>query len=211
VQRLDGLVITHEDKDHSGGAASLLEALPVDWMSSSLPFEHALSAAPVAQRPCADGDAWDWDGVHFDVLHPPLAQFDAPSRRTNDMSCVIRITTGRHSMLLTSDIETVSEAALRRRRGADLRADVLTVPHHGSRTSSSAEFVEAVGARTAIFPVGYRNRFGHPRDDIVARYRASGARLARTDADGALTVRLAADGVEMLAEREERRRYWHDR
>lgn len=211
VARLDGLVVTHADKDHSGGAASLLEALPVEWMSSSLPFEHALSAMPVAQHPCVDGDAWDWDGVHFAVLHPPAAQFDMPTRKTNDMSCVIKVTAGRRSMLLTSDIETLSETALLARHRADLRADVITVPHHGSRTSSSLPFIAAADARSVIFPVGYRNRFGHPKDDIVERYRRSGARLARTDADGALTVRLGEDGVEILAERRERQRYWHER
>ncbi|HEX8964701.1 MAG TPA: DNA internalization-related competence protein ComEC/Rec2 [Rhodocyclaceae bacterium] len=211
VRRLDGLMLTHEDKDHSGGAASVLEALPVDWMSSSLPYENALSAEPVAQRPCADGDAWEWDGVRFEVLHPPSAQFDAPTRKTNDMSCVLKVTAAGRSMLLTSDIETLSEAAIGARHARELRADVLTVPHHGSRTSSSPEFVAAAGARAAIFPVGYRNRFGHPMQDVAARYGASGAALWRTDRDGAVSVRLGPEGVAIGSERLERRRYWHGR
>ncbi|MDD5247744.1 MAG: DNA internalization-related competence protein ComEC/Rec2 [Rhodocyclaceae bacterium] len=211
VERLDGLMVTHADKDHSGGAESVLEAIPVDWVSSSLPYEHALSALPVAQHPCVDGDAWDWDGVHFAVLHPPAAQFVAPTRKTNDMSCVLKVTAGAHSMLLTSDVEALSELALRGRHPHDLRAEVLTVPHHGSRTSSTPAFIAAVGARTAIFPVGYRNRFGHPKADVVERYRATGAALLRTDADGALTVTLAANGIAVAAERAQRRRYWHGR
>jgi competence protein ComEC len=211
VPRLDGLMVTHEDKDHSGGAASVLEAIPVGWVSSSLPYEHPLSAEPVPQRPCADGDAWDWDGVRVEVLHPPAAQFDAPTRKTNDMSCVLKVSTGGHAMLLSSDIETLSETALRSRHGGDLRAEVLTVPHHGSRTSSSPEFVAAVGARMAIFPVGYRNRFGHPKEDVAARYRASGAQSWRTDADGAVRVHLSQTGVEVAGERAQRRRYWHGR
>jgi competence protein ComEC len=211
VARLDGLVVTHADKDHSGGAASVLETLPVDWVSSSLPFEHALSALPVPQRPCTDGDAWEWDGVRFAVLHPPAAQLESPTRRTNDMSCVVKVSAGGRSMLLASDIEALSETALRGRHAAELRADVLIVPHHGSRTSSTPEFVAAVGATTAIFPVGYRNRFGHPKSDVVDRYRDSGARLWRTDADGALSVRLNAAGVDVESARAQSRRYWHGR
>jgi competence protein ComEC len=211
VERLDGLVVTHEDNDHSGGALSVLEAIPVDWVSSSLPYEHPLSAAPVAQHPCVDGEAWDWDGVHFAVLHPTAAQFDAPVRKTNHMSCVIRVSAGGRGMLLTSDIETLSEEAVRARHRGELKVDVLTVPHHGSRTSSSPDFIDAVGAGTAIFPVGYRNRFGHPKPDVVERYRARGASLWRTDEDGALTVRLSGEGLKVVAEREQRRRYWHGR
>ena len=211
VRRLDGFMVSHDDVDHSGGAASVLEALPVGWLSSSLPFEHALSAVPVEQRPCRDGDAWDWDGVRFAVLHPAAAQFDAPVRKTNDMSCVLKVTAGGQSMLLTADIETPSEAMLLSRHEPDLRADVLTVPHHGSRSSSSPEFVAAVGARTAIFPVGYRNRFGHPKDEVVDRYLGSGADLRRTDVTGAVTFRLSEGGIDVVAERERRQRYWHGR
>ena len=211
VARLDGLVVTHADTDHSGGAAAVLEAIPVGWMSSSLPAGHALTAAPLAQRPCVDGDAWEWDGVRFEVLHPPAEQFASPTRKTNDMSCVIRVSAAGASMLLTADIEALSETALRVRHRAQLPADVLTVPHHGSRSSSTAPFIAAVGARLAVFPVGYRNRFGHPKGDVVERYRASGATLYRTDADGAISVRLGAGGVQVATERAARRRYWHGR
>ncbi|OHC71230.1 MAG: DNA internalization-related competence protein ComEC/Rec2 [Rhodocyclales bacterium GWA2_65_20] len=211
VTHLDGLVVTHADIDHAGGAESVLEAVPVGWISSSLPFEHPLSAQPVAQRPCQDGDAWEWDGVRFEMLHPPAVQFASPTRKTNDMSCVLKVSAAGKSMLLTSDIEALSETALLARHGRDLHADVLTVPHHGSRTSSTAAFIAAVGAGTAIFPVGYRNRFGHPKADVVERYRATGAALHRTDSEGALTVRLGAGGVEIASARAERRRYWHGR
>jgi competence protein ComEC len=87
----------------------------------------------------------------------------------------------------------------------------MTVPHHGSRTSSTSEFIKAVAARDVIFPVGYLNRFGHPKDDVVARYLAGGARLHRTDMDGALRASLGPAGVALRHERNERRRYWHSR
>lgn len=208
VRGLDALVISHADKDHEGGAASVLAALPVAVLKSSLPFEHALSAQPVPQQPCADGDGWNWDGVRFEMLHPGPGLL---SRKTNDLSCVLRVTAGGKSMLLTSDIEAVSERALLERHPADLAADVMTVPHHGSRTSSTPEFIAAVAARDVIFPVGYRNRFGHPKEDVVERYAQSAARLHRTDSDGAVSVVLGNAGIGFRHERDMRRRYWHAR
>jgi competence protein ComEC len=207
VRGLDTLVVTHQDTDHSGGAASVIEAMPVGLLLDTLPFEHPLAAAPVPHRSCAAGDAWEWDGVRFAVLHPPAALFDAPVRRANDLSCVIRVEAGGRVMLLTADIEAPGEALLLADDPARLAAEVLLAPHHGSRTSSTPEFVAAVGARTVIFPVGYRNRFGHPRPDVVERY--VGADLLRTDRDGAVTVELAAAGVSIFAERARRPRYWH--
>jgi competence protein ComEC len=206
VRGLDTLVISHADKDHEGGAASVLAALPVAILKSSLPFEHALSAQPVPQEPCSDGDGWIWDGVRFDMLHPGA---DELSRKTNDVSCVLRIVAGGRSLLLTSDIEAVSERDMLKRYPGALAADAMTAPHHGSRTSSSAEFIAAVAAHDVIFPVGYRNQFGHPRADVVARYVATGARLHRTDADGAVSVGLSRTGITFRHERDTRRRYWH--
>ncbi len=208
VRRLDAMVISHADKDHEGGAASVLAALPVALLKTSLPFEHALSAQPVPHQPCRDGDAWNWDGVAFEMLHPGA---EPVSRKTNDLSCVLRITAGGKSMLLTSDIEAVSEQALLTGRRPALAAEVMTVPHHGSKTSSTPGFIAAVTARDVIFPVGYRNRFGHPKEEVVVRYQQSGARLHRTDADGAVGVSLAAAGIAFRHERAERRRYWHAR
>ncbi|MBI5921716.1 MAG: DNA internalization-related competence protein ComEC/Rec2 [Betaproteobacteria bacterium] len=211
VARLDGLVVTHQDTDHSGGAEAVLDAVAVDWLMSSLAYEHGLSAMPVRTLPCSAGQAWEWDGVRFEVLHPLREQYAAPSRKTNDMSCVLMVSNSHGKVLLTSDIEAISEKALLERAAGKLRADLMIVPHHGSRTSSTPAFIRAVGATQVIFPVGYRNHFGHPKPDVVERYRQSGARMHRTDMDGALTVSLTASGVNVAAEREERRRYWHMR
>lgn len=211
ISRLDGLVVTHQDKDHSGGAESLLDVVPTEWVMSSLPWEHDLSAAPATALPCQDGQAWEWEGVRFAVMHPTVAQYDEPAKKTNDMSCVVRVSTSHASMLLTSDIEAVSEKALIGRYDGALRSDVLVAPHHGSRTSSTPEFIAAVAANTVIFPVGYRNRFRHPNAQVFERYRASGASLLRTDLDGALTVELTQAGVQLRSERAERPRYWHGR
>jgi competence protein ComEC len=124
---------------------------------------------------------------------------------------VLRIEAGGTRMLLTSDIEARDEAALLQRDPAALAAEVLLVPHHGSRTSSTPEFIAAVGAQHALIPIGYRNRFGHPKAEVVERYVAAGTSLWRTDRDGALRVELGTNGVGIAAWRDERRRYWHGR
>ncbi len=210
VRRLDGMIVSHTDIDHSGGALSVSEEVPIGWLRTSLAANHVISALPVPNRWCVDGETWTWDDVRFEMLHPTADDYSSGQiHKSNDFSCVLKVTAAGRSMLLTSDIEALSEAALLARWRQRLAADVLLVPHHGSRTSSTPEFVAAVGAHEAIFPVGYRNRFGHPRADVVARYDGNGARLWRTDRDGALTVNLAPSGVTIAAERAKRRRYWH--
>ena len=203
VARLDALIVTHDDKDHAGGAIAVIENFEVDALLSSLPATHPLLGAAPAPRRCAAGEAWEWDGVRFAILHPATA--GASAKKSNDLSCVLKVSAGGRSMLLTADIERRSEAELLERGAAALRADVLLVPHHGSRTSSTPEFLAAVGARASVIPVGYRNRFGHPSAEVAARLPAP---LWRTDREGAVTVRLPA--LEVQGERRRRRRYWHD-
>jgi len=159
---------------------------------------------------CMAGQRWVWDGVIFEVLHPEAEAY-AVNRKSNHISCVLRVTAGGRRMLLTADIEAPDEAALLARYPDDLTADVLLVPHHGSKTSSTAAFLSAVGATAAIIPVGYRSRFGHPKAEVVARYEALATALWRTDRDGAVEVRLAKPGIEVSARRQEHRRYWHGR
>lgn len=199
ADRVDRLVVTHRDTDHSGGTASLRAALPVGDIRSSVPG--------LGGEPCRAGQKWRWDGVDFAFLHP--AEPAAVDGKTNHFSCVLRIAAGERVALLTSDIEAEDEAALVRRDPGALRAHVMLVPHHGSRTSSTPEFLAAVGAVEAIVPVGYRNRFGHPKAEVLARYEAGGTRLWRTDRDGAVAIRLAPGSVELAAWRQQRQRYWH--
>ncbi len=206
VRRLDALVVTHNDIDHSGGAASVLQALEVDRFLSSLPAGSPLLALAPAER-CAAGQAWDWDGVRFEMLHPAAG---AQERRTNNLSCVLKVSARGGAMLLTGDIEREAEAALLERDPGALRAAVLLVPHHGSRTSSSAAFIAAVSPRVALVPAGYRNRFGHPAADVLGRYADAGVPVRRTDLEGALEAHLSARGAQVEGERDRRRRYWHD-
>ncbi|MBL8345558.1 MAG: DNA internalization-related competence protein ComEC/Rec2 [Rubrivivax sp.] len=138
----------------------------------------------------------------------PAADAGWPVARSNALSCVLRVTSAETSVLLTGDIEAAQEAALRERDGARLRARVLLVPHHGSRTSSTPAFIETVAPELALAQAGYRSRFGHPAPDVVARYETRGIALARSDRCGALTL---APGGEARCEREAARRYWHHR
>ena len=204
LARLDAMVLTHEDGDHLGGAQTVLESIEVGALASSLPPAHALQAlTPSAQR-CLAGTRWEWDGVRFEFLHPAGG---AAQPRRNNQSCVLRVSSSGGSMLLTGDIERAAELELVR-RGAVLASDVLLAPHHGSRTSSTPEFIAAVAPRWAVVPVGYRSRFGHPAREVLERYRAAGAAILRTDLDGAVHVVLSRDGVSVAGERALRPRYW---
>jgi competence protein ComEC len=204
VDKLDTLVLTHDDSDHTGGALSVLEGMEVERVLSSLPAAHPLLALAPAVRGCQRGMAWEWDGVRFEMLHPGAG---GAARPRNDRSCVLRVSAGDTSMLLTGDIERGAESELL--RAAPLRTDVLLVPHHGSRTSSTGEFLAAVRPRVALAAAGYRNRFGHPNEAVLGRYAAAGIPVLRTDRDGALTVRLLRGAIEVEAERARRARYWH--
>jgi competence protein ComEC len=206
-KRIDRLVLSHRDTDHVGGAAALLASLPVGELWSSLSAEHPLRAEGVAQRRCEAGQRWVWDGVRFEMLHPLPGDY-ALAVKSNALSCVLRVQGAAHSALLSADIEAAQEAALVQREGAALRSDVLLVPHHGSRTSSSAAFIDTVQARVAVVQAGYRNRFGHPLPDVVERYRARGIPVVRSDRCGAWTLPAAGPPI---CERERGVRYWHHR
>jgi competence protein ComEC len=213
IARLDAMVVSHHDNDHSGGTGSLLRTVPIGLLLSSVLADSPLlatlpKAGPTVIR-CEAGQRWEWDGVVFTLLHPTLTEYANPRTKTNDLSCVLRVDSPHGSTLLTGDIEAVSEASLLDREAARLKADVLVVPHHGSRSSSTPAFIAAVAPEVAVFTPGYRNRFGHPRPEIVARYARS--QTWRTDLHGALSFSFsAADSLRPRAERDFGRRYWHD-
>jgi competence protein ComEC len=208
VERLDAMIVTHNDTDHSGGAASVLENFEVTSILSSLAPGHPLLGLAADARRCEAGQAWTWDGVRFELLHPVHAK--VKPKKVNDLSCVLKVSAGAHSMLLTGDIEKPSEAQLLVRAPGSFPVDVLLVPHHGSRTSSGAEFLAAARPAIAVVPVGYRNRFGHPNAEVVARYGSAGIPLRRTDLEGAVTVHLLKEKIEIKSQRRQNMHYWHD-
>ncbi len=210
IRRLDALVLSHDDIDHTGGALSVLQALPVDAMLSSLPDLDPLLLVGPPERRCAAGQAWQWDGVVFEMLYPDAATQVAARLKDNERSCVLRISAGSRSVLIPADIERRGERTLLATSPQQLRADVLVAPHQGSRTSSSQAFVDAVAPQLVIFPVGYRNPFRHPHPEVVARYAALGSTGLRTDQRGAITVELQEGlPLRVMRHRDHHVRYWH--
>lgn len=192
IGRLQALVVSHRDLDHAGGLRSLLRGMPVDWIATSLDGDDALLQDAPTHHPCRRGATWRWGEVRFAFLHPPDVDETTMRSPTNARSCVLRIEAAGGSVLLTGDIETAQERRLVSLYGSEgLRSDVLVAPHHGSATSSSVAFLEAVAPRWAIFQMGYRNRFRHPSPKVLPRYRDAGIGILRSDADGAITLRLA--------------------
>jgi competence protein ComEC len=203
VGHLDKLIISHGDNDHIGGAASLLQALPVDNVLSSVPEQFPHHAAVL----CAAGQTWQWDAVTFTVLSPPTTLFP----RDNNNSCVIKIDSPHGSALLTGDIEAEAENGLLQTYHGALHAEVLIAAHHGSKTSSTASFLQAVQPSTVLIPAGYRNPFGHPHPKIMQRYQALGAQTFSSADSGAVTVSFKNHAVAVQPLRQIEARYWHYR
>lgn len=193
LRRLDLLLLSHADNDHAGGVAAVRRLLKVD---------REIGAG--LAEPCHDGQHWEWDGVRFTILHPSTAG----DGEDNDDSCVLRID-GPFSVLLPGDIERRAERRLLKEHADALRADVLIAPHHGSKSSSTADFVAAVRPQLVVFASGWRNRFRHPRPEVVARYRQCGAEMVMSGESGALTIFRADDGLRLASWREGYRRFWN--
>jgi competence protein ComEC len=191
VRFLDTLVISHADADHRGGAASVLERYPAGRL---------LGAGFDNQRavPCQAGSVWHWDGFVFEVLHPA---FGADLPDDNAGSCVLRISGAGVRLLLPGDIESRVEADLVAE--PDFTAvDLVVAPHHGSRTSSSADFVRATRPRYVVFSTGFRNRWHFPATEVVERWRQSGACVLDTGDEGALQFEMKPGSAFRLVRRQ---------
>jgi len=208
ITHLDALIVSHDDEDHSGGAATLLGGLPVETVLTTLPPDSPRLAGHAAGR-CAAGQRWNWDGVDFEILHPPR---DAGGLKDNDLSCVLKIGAPGGGALLPGDIEKKAETLLVSAYGGRLASAVLVAPHHGSASSSMPYFVADAAPRAVVFSAGYLNRFHHPSAEIGRRYRETGSALYRTDYDGAVRLDIDADGnIQAQTWRAAHRRYWlHD-
>jgi competence protein ComEC len=209
IQSLDGVVVSHLDVDHSGGAASVLRGMHVRRRLSSVAAGHVALGGAEVER-CVAGLTMESGDMSLRVLHPPAADYE---RRlpTNAMSCVVLARMGSVAVLLTGDLPARAEAELLLREPT-LRADWMMAPHHGSHSSSSEALLESVAPAVAVAQAGYRNRFGHPDPRVAARYSARGIDLIRTDHAGAAQWRYApGDTVEFRSWRATAVRYWHNR
>jgi competence protein ComEC len=203
VGEVDRLVVSHGDIDHSGGARSVLDSLPV----GDVLVGPGVGALHRRQEPCRTGQHWSWDGVYFSVLNPD----GGVAASENDGSCVVRVDGAGGAVLLIADIEAPAESRLLATYGGQLRADVLLVPHHGSRSSSSLPFLDAVEPRWAIVSAGYRNRYGFPKDAVCRRYADQGIPIRETAVEGAVTIDVhPTQGPDApRGYRGRARRYWH--
>ena len=208
ICRLDLVALSHPHPDHLNGLRRILRRFPVGalWTSGDdghnpeyghlLELARARGVPTPVPAPAALGAARMeplgpfGSGDGSERIAPP------PGLTVNDASLVLRLTFAGRAVLFPGDLEADGEGELvgRRALGQDVSADVLKVPHHGSRTSSTPELIEAVRPTLAVMSLGWRNRFHFPAAEVVARYVAGGATVLRTDRDGALTVTLAPDG-----------------
>lgn len=231
LSRLDAVMVSHADTDHIGGAMSVYQAIAVNQLWSPLPPEHPLRQTPSANgqvpthHDCVAGQSWVWDGVLFKLLRPSASDLAQRERMAdNALSCVLQITalgatTAKDSQpkrrgrvaLLTGDAEAEQEAAMVTELGDELRADLLVVPHHGSKTSSTQAFLGAVRPQQSVIQVGRRNRYGHPAPSVLARYQTMGLPFVTTPDCGAFSWR--SDVADSVGEcwRQLHRHYWQPR
>ena len=214
---LDRLMLSHRDSDHTGGAAAVLASHLQADVWTSLEAGHPLAQLREVHR-CSAGQKWTWDGVQFEVLHPAMADYPL-AKSANGLSCVLRIDAHQGqgmqdghdgwpaSALLVGDIEAPQEQALLKAHALH-KVDFLLVPHHGSQTSSGLDFVQQLLPQWAVVQAGYRNRYGHPSPQVLARYAQLGVPLAMTPLCGAAYWQSQAPHA-LECERNRQRRYWH--
>ncbi len=180
LDQIDSLVISHGDNDHIGGADYLIKQMPVKQIITSVP-EKFVGFSPTS---CVAGQSWQWDGVDFDILSPNQQGFASG----NDNSCVLMITAASGKILLTGDIEAAAESWLVDTYGKQLQANVLVAPHHGSKTSSTLNFIQQVKAKYVLIPAGYRNRFDFPHKEVLERYKRLAIQPINVSETGAITI-----------------------
>lgn len=204
ITRPDLLLASHSDRDHIGGMQSILHEYPnihlLTNATDKLTHSHL--------QPCIAGTQWHWDGIHFEILSPD--QPNLARSNDNNSSCVLKISNALHSVLLTGDIEQLTENRLIRMMPEKLPATLLIAPHHGSKTSSSPDFIAAVAPQFVIFSVGYRNRFRLPKQAIIDRYQAHNSIIFNTARDGAITFRFTNNRLAITRHRHENQRFWHN-
>ena len=210
ISRLDRIIVSHLDNDHSGGLADILKRLPTGAVLSSdiAGIERVLAkgAAPaVPKLPCRAGARWRWNGVDFEVLWPSR---EWKGRNRNDSSCVLWVRTKGLSALFLGDIGARIEQRLVRLY-PDLRADIIIIPHHGSAYSTDPQLLAHTGARVALISAGYLNRWRMPAEQVLDRLRQAGLFWLSTANQGTLSLSLDGKNIRIASASDRAKRYWH--
>ncbi len=206
VRQADLMIVSHVDSDHSGGLIGFIDEIENNLLiSGDPPALRSRYGLAVSVPDCHDYPPWRWDGVAFEFI---AVSRQVAQQTSNNRSCILKVS-GRHSALLTGDIEADQERWLVETSSSSLRSDILLAPHHGSLTSSTDGFIDAVDSAQVIFTVGRNNRWGFPKLEILTRYRRQGSRIYRSDFDGAITLLSTQDSL--LIERSRKSaRIWHE-
>lgn len=205
IKELSTLLISHGDNDHIGGADAIIDAFKINRILTSVPEKINKHKTKYTLDVCQAGQFWHWDGVSFEILHPQQNN----SYMGNNASCVIKISAKHGSVLLTGDIEKEAELHLVEEYGNNLNADILLVPHHGSKTSSTSSFISAVSPRLAFISAGYRNRFGLPKKDIIERYDKHHVKTLISFESGEISAKFRNEGLQIDEFRTKNKRFWH--
>ena len=200
INKLDMLIVSHKDNDHRGGLNSIQSEFKIEQLLSSY--------KELGSRPCLAGQSWKWDGIVFE-LHNPSTSESYQTR--NNASCVLRISGGGQSILLSADIERQTEKQLVTKLGKQLKSTYLVSPHHGSKTSSSQPFLDAVEPSYILIPVGFRNRYKMPHMSVLARYSKMNIPIYKTDQSGAISIRIGQKNSNLSVReyRKEKAKYWN--
>jgi len=199
IKRVDKLIISHADNDHIGGYQSLIDAFDVAQVLTSR--VDKLTQA----KECVSGQHWQQGATFFAILSPS----DDTPKGSNNRSCVLQVRHGKTTVLITGDIEKQVERHLLRNQSDSLAADIMLVPHQGSKTSSTPDFIDAVQPSLAILAAGYRNHYGHPHADVVERYNSRKIDLVSTIDNGTVRLKINKQGWQRESYRHARRRFWH--
>lgn len=210
LNQLNILMISHGDNDHAGGAQSVLNNVSTEGILGESSFIKKTFSTYDIAKACKAGQKWTWNGVNFEVLHPASSY-----KRLNNRSCVLKVWNQYYSLILPGDIEKRAERDMVKLAVNKLKTDILLVPHHGSNTSSSMNWLEKLKPQIAVVSAGYRNRFGHPTEKVLKNYEKLSSRVLNTAISGMIQIKVpASQSPELLKAREYRKvrtHYWNHR
>ena len=195
-KKIDKLVLSHADSDHIGGLQAILKGFSTQETYSGEPVPG------INTEPCRNGQSWTWDHVRFEFLYP------IEPTTGNNASCVLKISAAGHAILLTGDLEAPGERTLIKQHAGRISAEVLLLPHHGSRTSSTIPFITAVKPTWVLVAAGYRNRFHLPNQEIIKRYTSKGSKVLNTANTGMIQIKTTPQGLQLTTERNKNPRIW---